>query len=96
MHSVSSGVRNFNKAFTVEMDASACAVGAILMQENENGKSHPIQVGRRTMNQVEGNYQVSEKEASAVISSVKNFTHFHLSMMCSKVNADHQVLCFAS
>ena len=66
------GYPDFNKAFKLYTDASGEAVGAILSQE-QNGVERVIVYSGRAMNKHEQNYGITEKEALAVITGIKNF-----------------------
>ncbi len=50
------------KPFEVEVDASNYAVGAVLMQRDEKGVFHPVAFFSKTMNEVQRNYDVYNKE----------------------------------
>lgn len=58
---------SLNKPLRVETEASSIAVGAILTQEDTNGRVHQIQFASRTMKTAEQYYTVSEKDALAVV-----------------------------
>ena len=52
----------FNEPFVMETDASSVALGAVLAQEKEDGKIHPVQYASRTMNASERNYSACERD----------------------------------
>ena len=47
---------DFNKRFIVATDASNKAIGAVILQKDENGREHPIQYASRCLNDAEQNY----------------------------------------
>lgn len=64
----------FGKPFTLETDASIMGLGAILSQEQEDGKSHPVAYASRALSPAEKNYGVTDLETLAVVWGI---THFH-------------------
>ena len=46
------------KPFEVEVDASNYAIGAVLMQKDDNNILHPVAFFSKTMNQAQRNYDV--------------------------------------
>ena len=46
------------KPFEVEVDASNYAIGAVLMQRDDNNVLHPVAFFSKTMNQAQRNYDV--------------------------------------
>ena len=79
-----------NKQFILRTDASERGVGAVLMQEGENGV-HPIAYASRKLTKSEANYSTIEKECLGVVWGVRKFepylfgTHF-------VIETDHQPL----
>ena len=54
-----------NKQFELEVDASGYAIGAVLMQRQEDGKRHPVGFYSTTLNNAEHNYDIYNKELLA-------------------------------
>ena len=52
-----------NKPYTLHTDASDHAMGAILMQEDDNGEAHPIAYASKSFNDAQRNYDTTEREA---------------------------------
>lgn len=69
----------FKKAFVVNTDASAVALGTFLGQEKEGGKIHPIHFASRTTTAAERNYSACENEALAVVFALRKFRVYLLS-----------------
>lgn len=86
---------DFNKPFSVEMDASAYALGAVLNQKDEHGRFHPVQFASRKMNEAERNYSACEREALAVIFALQKFRPYLLSAETFRLITDHQALKYA-
>ena len=55
-----------DKQFEVEVDASGYAIGAVLLQQKEDGKKHPIAYYSVTLNTTECNYNIYELEYLAI------------------------------
>ncbi len=83
---------SFDKPFVVETDASNLAVGAVLAQKDEQGRLRPIQYASRTLNPAERNYSVCEREALAVVFSLKKFRDYLLGATEFKLSTDHAAL----
>jgi RNase H-like domain found in reverse transcriptase/Reverse transcriptase (RNA-dependent DNA polymerase) len=58
---------NYEKPFTLEVDASQYATGAILYQENDEGKLRPVGYHSHTLNPTERGYDVHDRELLAVM-----------------------------
>lgn len=64
---------NFDKPFSIHCDASGVAVGSVLMQNDEEGHSHPIAYFSKLLSRCEQNYSVTERELLAVLLSIEHF-----------------------
>ena len=64
----------FGKPFTLETDTSISGIGAVLSQEQDDRRLHPIAYASRSLSSVECNYSITELETLAVVWAV---THFH-------------------
>jgi RNase H-like domain found in reverse transcriptase len=62
---------NYDKPFTLEVDASQYATGAILYQENKEGQLCPIGYHSHTMNQAERGYDVHDRELLAMMRGLR-------------------------
>jgi RNase H-like domain found in reverse transcriptase len=58
---------NYEKPFTLEVDASQYAMGAILYQENDEGKLRPVGYHSHTLNPAERGYDVHDRKLLAVM-----------------------------
>src|SRR5579863_3215584 len=67
---------NYSKPFTLIMDTSNFAVGAILEQEDALGRSHPIAFFSKSLQPAERNYKIHDKELLAIILALKHFQHY--------------------
>lgn len=57
----------FNEGCLLEMDVSGVELGAVLVQQQEDGTVRPIAYASRTLQVHEHNYGVTELEALAVV-----------------------------
>src|SRR5579863_7329489 len=67
---------NYGKLFTLIMDASDFAMGAILEQEDALGCSHPVTFFSKSLQLAERNYEIHDKELLAIILALKHFRHY--------------------
>jgi hypothetical protein len=65
---------SFGKPFTLETDTSINGIGAVLSQEQDDCRLHPIAYASRLLSSAERNYSITELETLAVVWAV---THFH-------------------
>jgi RNase H-like domain found in reverse transcriptase len=70
---------NYNKPFTLEVDASQYAMRAILYQENEEGKLCPVGYHSHTLNPAERGYDVHDHKLLAVMRGLRQWRHLLLS-----------------
>jgi hypothetical protein len=57
----------FEDQFTIDCDASAYAIGAVLQQGDEKGKLHPVAFLSRTLDATQRNWDIYDKELFAVV-----------------------------
>jgi hypothetical protein len=62
-----------DKQFELEVDVSGYALGAVLMQWQEDSKRHPVGFYSTTLNDAEQNYDIYDLELLAVIKSLENW-----------------------
>jgi RNase H-like domain found in reverse transcriptase/Reverse transcriptase (RNA-dependent DNA polymerase) len=70
---------NYDLPFTLEVDASQYATGAILYQPNEKGRLCPIGYHSHTLNPAERGYDVHDRELLAVMRGLRQWQHLLLS-----------------
>ncbi len=64
---------NLNEQFELEVDASGYVVGAILLQQKEDGKKHPIGYYSATLNEAQWNYDIYDLELLAIVMALHNW-----------------------
>jgi len=67
---------DYKKLFTLITDASDYATGAILEQKDALGRSYPISYFLKSLQPVEWNYEIHDKELLAIIHALKHFRHY--------------------
>src|SRR6266498_5526560 len=67
---------NFNKMFKLYTDASDVGLGAVLMQESDQGKDRVICYKAKILLSAKKNYLITEKKCLAVIWAMQKFKHF--------------------
>ena len=65
-----------DKPYKLEADSSNFATGAILSQEGEDGKWHPVAFMSKSLNEVERNYEIHDKEMLAIIRALDEWRHY--------------------
>jgi hypothetical protein len=86
---------NFVLPFKLAVDASDVAAGAVLLQEDSDGVSHPVCYFSRKFNQSQKNYSTVEKECLALILALQHF-EVYLSGQSHSITvfSDHNPLTF--
>ena len=72
-------------------DASALGLGAVLLQQDEDGKVHPVAYASRSLSPSEKQYAITELETLAVVWSVSHF-HAYLYGHNVQVFTDHSAV----
>src|SRR6266542_1484840 len=83
---------DFTKMFKLYTDASDVGLGAVLMQEDDQGKDRVICYKAKTLLPAEKNYPTTEKECLAVMWAMQKFKHFLGGGQPFEVYTDHVVL----
>jgi hypothetical protein len=82
-----------DKPFELEVDASNYATGAILFQRDERGKPKPLGFHSKTLSKEEMNYDIYNKELTAVDRGLDIWRHLILSQPTT-VHMDHTNLTY--
>ena len=69
---------DFSKPFTVNLDASATAIGATLSHEDNAEHLRLITCTSRKLNPAERNYPTHERELLALVDALKRWKHYLL------------------
>ena len=86
---------DFSLPFSLATDASDTGIGAVLLQAGENGNSHPVAYFSRKLSSAERRYSTIEKEALALVNSIKHFEiYLSSSFKPIMVYTDHNPLVF--
>ena len=64
---------DLNKEYLLETDALRLGLGAMLSQNQSNGKYHPVVFGSRALHGVEANYHSPKLKFLAMMWSIKHF-----------------------
>ncbi|KAL0153953.1 hypothetical protein M9458_050710 [Cirrhinus mrigala] len=88
---------DFSKSFKLQVDASNNGAGAVLLQEDQACVEHPVSYFSRKFVGAQRNYSVIEKEALALLLSLKHFdVYLGNSISPVVVYTDHNPLVFLS
>jgi hypothetical protein len=82
---------DFTKGFILYTDASTKGLGAVLSQQQANGKEGVIAYASRSLNKAEENYSITDLECLAIVWAVKYFQHY-LCLQPFKIVTDHSAL----
>jgi len=81
--------------FCLECDASNFAMGAILLQQQEDGLFHPIGFMLKSSLDMERNYQIHDKEMLAIMCALEEWRHFlEGSDQKFEIHMDHKNLSY--
>ena len=64
---------DFDKFLKLAVDASDVGIGAVLLQEDNNGIDHPVCYFSKKLNKHQENYSTTEKECLALILAIQQF-----------------------
>src|SRR6266702_140534 len=64
---------NLNNQFELEVDTSGYTVGAVLLQQKEDNKKHPIGYYSAMLNKAQRNYNIYNLELLAIVMALKNW-----------------------
>ena len=83
------------KPYEVEVDASNYACRAVLMQHDDKNTLHPVVFFSKTMNEVQCNYDVYNREFLVLVEMFRHWRHYlHQAAHKVKVHTDHANLLF--
>ena len=82
---------NFSQDFHLETDASGLGLGAVLLQEQDDGAMKPLAYASRTLQQHEKHYGATEMEALGVVWAIRHFRQYLYGHRCH-VHTDHEAL----
>ena len=82
---------DFDKPFVLETDASGRGLGAVLSQEQSDGRNCPVAYASHTLQKHEQNYGIKELEGLAVVWADKHFRHYLYGHRCH-IYTDHEAL----
>ena len=74
---------DFTKPFVLHTNASGEGLGAVLEQEQENSKNHPISYVSCTLSKHERKYGITELEALGVVWAITHYRAYLWGHQCS-------------
>src|SRR5260221_3421389 len=81
--------------FHLECNASNFAMGAVLLQQHEDGLFHPIGFMSKSFSNMERNYQIHDKEMLVIMHALEEWRHFlEGSDQKFKIHMDHKNLSY--
>jgi len=84
---------DFDRAFEVHTDASGQALGAVLLQRDEDGSPHAVAYWSRILKDAESRYPIIDLEALAVVEAIRIFDPY-IYGRCFTVWTDHSPLTY--
>lgn len=86
---------DFSKPFKLEIDASAVGSGAVLLQEDQQGITHPVGYFSRKLNTQQLKYSTIEKRTFALLFALQHFeVYLRSSAKPIQVFTDHNPIVF--
>ena len=85
----------FKEPFVIDCDASAYAIGAVLQQEGEKGKLHPVAFLSQTLDVTQRNWDIYDKELYAVVHALETWRPYLAgNVHKTLINTDHNNLTY--
>lgn len=82
---------DFKKPFTIETDSSGFARSAILSQNQEDGKLHPVAYSSKSLSSAEAGYDIHDRELLAIVKAFVEWRHYLLGSETTVIT-DHRNL----
>jgi hypothetical protein len=85
----------FKDQFTIDCDASAYAIGTVLQQGDEKGKLHPVAFLSRTLDTMQRNWDIYDKELFAIVHALTTWRPYLVgNLHKTLINTDHNNLTY--
>jgi hypothetical protein len=82
---------NYRREFLLRTDASNSGMGAVLLQQDEEGRWRPVQWASKKFTPTESRYSISEKEMFAIAWGIEKFS-YELRGRRFQLETDHKAL----
>lgn len=89
-------VPDFSRGYKLACDASDCAVGAVLLQEDETGIDRPVAYFSRKLSPPQTRYSTIEKEALSIVLALQHFQYYTSTSHPTLILTDHKPLTYIS
>ena len=66
---------DLDKKMRMEVDVSDYTIGSVLLMECEDGKWRPVAFLLKSLNEIERNYEIHDKEILVIIRELENWRH---------------------
>ena len=88
---------DFQQPFSIQVDASDVGIGAVLLQSDEDGVSHPVCYMSSKLKPYQRSYATVEKEAYALLAALEHFeVYLNQPGKPIEVYCDHNPLTFVN
>lgn len=89
-------VPDFSRGYKLACDASDCAVGAVLLQEDESGVDRPVAYFSKKLTPPQTRYSTIEKEALSIVLALQHFQYYLATSQPTLILTDHKPLIHIS
>lgn len=89
-------VPNFSRGYKLACDASDCAVGAVLLQEDESSIDRPVAYFSKMLFPPQTRYSTIEKEALSIVLALQHFQYYLATSQPTLILTDHKPLIYIS
>ena len=89
-------VPDFSRGYKLACDASDCAVGAVLLQEDELGVDRPVAYFSKKLSPPQTRYSTIEKEALSIVLALQHFQYYLTTSQPTLILTDHKPLIYIS